>query len=625
MMEKLLKTAGIMLAGVLAGAFLLSLAFLVPVNETNRSASYEIIEKEGWYPALPMVSASLDTYFHSLLPGVLDGSTDTIMLQTALEPDEENVLRAAMDMNQYDYYWHGYVAVLRPLLAIFDYGEIRVLNSMGQLLLVFLLCLSLWRRKGMPYALLILTSYFLLMPMAMPFSLQYSWVFYITAGCLLYLVRRTDERGDKGRNVTGMRLYWLFLIVGMLTSFFDLLTYPLYTWGVPVIWWLLLQKTDQEEPVDHDKNRPLYYITHVIFTGLWWILGYAGMWLGKFCLGSLILGRNIFRSAFYEVGFRLGMEENPFGFADRLDALYVNWKHYEYKLYVLLLAVWLIYIIASTLKKGVRGNVKSKALALAGISPVVWYFALANHTAGHHFFTYRIWGIAVLAVLAILLGAVGDGSGQNVRRPALFFVWGVCGIAACGLSLLAREEIAVTNGDRAYRSVELGEGEVCEMSFTPSFPTIKRIGICLETTAREGACIIRLEGEGTAYEEEILLSAYEAGTYADIPVDWKLAKGKEYKLMLSTENADGEVALLVTANQDMPLSEYGEAWVHYVQEHTEIAQDGQILSGLTYSYRPLSHFTLAFLAMTWTGILFAVCMICVREKIDENRKIRRLG
>ncbi len=609
--KNILKTTGIMLAGVLAGAVLLSLAFLVPVSETNRSVSYDIIEKEGWYPAVPIVSASLDTYFHSLLPGVLDGSTDTIMLQTALEPDEANVLRASMDMNQYDYYWHGYVAVLRPLLALFDYGEIRVLNSMGQLLLVFLLCLRLWRKKGMPYAMLMLTSYFLLMPMAMPFSLQYSWVFYITAGCLMYLTG-----GDRAQNVTGIGLYRLFLIVGMLTSFFDLLTYPLYTWGVPVIWWLLLQEKDREQAYGDGSGKDgLYYLKQVVGTGLWWILGYAGMWLGKFCLGSLILGRHIFESAFYEVGFRLGVEEETFGLADRLEVLYVNWKHYEYKLYVLLLAVWLLYTMALTIRKGIRGNVLGKALALAGVSPVVWYFALANHTAGHHFFTYRIYGIAVLAVLAILVGAVGDGRQRDRRRSfRLLCVWGICGIAACGLSLLAREDIHVTNGDRTYRQAALREGAVCEMSFIPSFPAVRQIGLCIGTDASEGVCRLALrDGGEVLYEEELWLSAYEESTYADIPVNWKLERGKDYILGISTEGSDGEVWLFVTADQDMPLSEYGEVWMD------GYAQGGQVLSGLTYSYRPLSYFTLAFLAMTWTGILFAACMIFERdEKKDEK-------
>lgn len=598
-LDRALKTVGILLCGVLGGGIILSLVFCIPVSETNRTASYDIIEKEGWYPAIPIVSSSLDTYFHSLMPGVLDGSTDTIMLETALDPDESNVLRAAMDMRQYDYYWHGYVSVLRPLLVFFDYGEIRVLNGMLQLLLMFWLCLLLKQRKGTVYALLALSTYFLLMPLAMPFSLQFSWVFYITMGCLLYLIYETGKR-----DMSGIRLYWFFLVTGMLTSFFDLLTYPLYTWGIPVIWLLLLWNSD---------NKQGYYVKQVVYTGLWWILGYAGMWLGKFCMGSLILGRNIFENAFYEVGFRLGMEGETFGLAERLNALYLNWKHYEYKLYVCLLAVWLLFIVICTLRRGVRGNVKNKALALAGASPVVWYFCLANHTGGHHFFTYRIWGIAVLAVFAILLGSVRDKVlTEGRRRVKILCVWGVCGIAACGLSLLAREEIFVTNGDREYRQVELKE-EACEMSFTPTFPVVKSFGLCLRTEADGGRCNITIsDGERELYREQIDLEAYGNNTYANIPVHWRLKKGGDYRMRLAVEGADAEVALLVTADGELPLNEYGEVTIE------EDGQDAQILASLTYSYRPLSHFTLFFLAMTWTGILFAACMVLIKSDLGSR-------
>lgn len=601
-MGTIFKTAGILLCGILGGGILLSLVFLIPVNETNKEASYDIIAKEGWYPAVPIVSASLDTYFHSLLPGVLDDSTDALMLRTALEPDEPNVIRAAMDMRQYEYYWHGYVTVLRPLLAVFDYGEIRVLNGMLQMLLVFFLCLLLKQKKGVVYALLALSSYFLLMPLAMPFSLQYSWVFYITAGCLLCLVLGTGKR-DMG----GMRLYRLFLAVGMLTSFFDLLTYPLYTWGVPVIWLLLLS--------GEDKNQ-WHYVKQVIYTGLWWLLGYAGMWLGKFCLGSLVLRRNIFEKAFLEAGLHLGVEDKVFSLSERLEVLYTNWKHYEYKLYVLLLAVWLLFVVVCTLQKGVRGNVKNKALALVGASPAVWYFSLTYHTRVHHFFTWRIWGIAVLAVSAVLLGSLGDRRLTGRRQVAkILCLWAACGILGCGFSLLAREDIFVINGDREYRQVELKEGEACEMRFTPSFPSLKYFGLCLSTDARGGVChIILSDGGRQLYDERIGLEEYGESTYAVIPVDWRLKRGREYTLRLELEQADAGVWLLVT-DQEMPLSEYGEVSVG------GNGLEGQILSGLTYSYRPLSHFTLFFLAMTWTGLLFAVCMVFFGQKSKARKGV----
>lgn len=587
-MKKMLKTMGIMIVGVCMGGILLTLAFLIPVNEGNRSASYDLIGSEGWYPALPRVSASYDTFFYSYMPGVLDGGTDRLMLETAMEPTETNALRAAMDMNEYEYYWHGYVAVLRPLLFFFDYGEIRVLNGMGQLLLVFFLGLILWRKKGVQYALLELTSYFLLMAMAMPFALQYTWVFYIAMGSTLYLVSGSNDK----KEIKGIKLYWAFLLTGMLTSFFDLLTYPLYTWGIPIIWWLLLQEPAQEW---------LYYVKQVVYTGLWWILGYAGMWAGKSCLGSLVLGRDIFAKALGAVLHRSGTGEEQLGFTERLEAAYWNWKHYEYKVFVLVLAIWLLYFVIRALRNGVAMQPQGKALALAGISSVAWYFVLANHTREHHCFTYRIYSVAVLAVLAILLCSVRAGEWQGMKKSLrLFGVFGCLGIMACVLPFFAREDVTVINGDREFRRVEIQEGKLCEMSFSPSFPFIKSLGICMDTDAREGVCkIVILDGEKTMYEEEIPLNAYDDVTYAFIPVDWKLKKQKEYRMCLSVENADAEAALLVTCNQDMPLSEYGEVQVGGT------VYDGQILSGVTYSYRPLSHFTLAFLAMTWMGILSA--------------------
>lgn len=145
---KILRTVGILLGGTVIGTILLCLAFCIPVNETNRTATYEIIEEEGWYPSIPIVNGALDTYFTSYNPGVLDDATDLIMLRTALDPLEKSVVRAAMDMNQYDRYWHGYIAILRPLLFFFDYGEIRVLNAIGQFVTVCsILFYFFWQKK----------------------------------------------------------------------------------------------------------------------------------------------------------------------------------------------------------------------------------------------------------------------------------------------------------------------------------------------------------------------------------------------------------------------------------------------------------------------------------------------
>ena len=88
----LLKVLAMIVAGVLLGAILITLAYCIPVNQTNAQKSIDSLEGEGWYPSATQLKSSLDTYFHSYLPGVLDGATDGLMLEKATRQIEGNPL-----------------------------------------------------------------------------------------------------------------------------------------------------------------------------------------------------------------------------------------------------------------------------------------------------------------------------------------------------------------------------------------------------------------------------------------------------------------------------------------------------------------------------------------------------
>lgn len=599
--EKIWKTVGIFLIVVIMGVLFLAMAYVIPVNEKNKAASYEILKKEGGgYPMIPIVSASFSEYFHSFNPGVIDDNADGIMIRNSLETREENVLVAAMDMNEYSRYWHGYVSVLRPLLAICDYGDIRTGNAMLQLLIIVVLCSLMYQKKGKEYALLIFTSYCFLMPLAMPFSLVCSFVFYITYGFLLYLVSKKE-----GKMPESMKLYWIFMVVGMLTSYFDFLTYPIFTWGVPMVWWLLLQEDDRNQS-DYFKN--------VIYTGLWWLLGYAGMWAMKWCLGSAILGSNIFEIAFGKARDWSGADKGIAVF-DRLEALYRNWKHYGYKIYVILLAGWLLFFVVRSMRNGMLNHAKNKALLLVAASSGMWYFVVTEHTKTHHFFTHRIWGISILAICALLLLSTEEVKIQKKADTIkTLLVWGGCGILAIGLSFLPKEGIFVTNGWAEYTETLVKEGQVCEMSFTPSFPTIDGFTLCARTDSRQGSWkIIIADGEEKLYEESIPLEKYQDSTAADIPVLWKLKKEKTYSMRISLEGADRDAYLLVTANHNMPLSEYDEVKVGGQSEN------GQILAILNYRYRVLSKMTLCAIWIGWMGVLAGIWMAFLPCRVQVSK------
>lgn len=584
----LLKVLAMIVAGVLLGAILITLAYCIPVNQTNAQKSIDSLEGEGWYPSATQLKSSLDTYFHSYLPGVLDGATDGLMLEKATRQIEGNPLWEAMNMEGYTYYWHGYVVILRVLLLFMDYEQFRFLNCILQLMMMFFVAHFIWEKKGQRYALALLTSYFLMMPMAMFLSLQFSWIFYIAMALSLLICYRHTWFTEK-------RIPYIFVIAGMLTSFLDLLTYPLYTWAFPLLLLILLSE---------DGQKALNYVKTVVVSGLGWILGYAGMWFGKWALAGWIVHRNVIQEAWDEVMFRSGSDE-ALNLIARLEALYDNWKHYEYPLYTALLAIWLTWFIYKSLngKTQIVRQEKNGAYLLITLSSFVWYFVLANHTLGHHFFTYRIWGVAITGILFLFCGSIAickdNCSGRD--RIYTFCKWGILCILAVMLTLTAREDVSVLNGNVEYQEIELPKGEQIEEEFFPSFPRVKNFAMGIRTESVKGQCIIEIrDDEKTLYELNWKLAELADTEYVQVPVDWNFKRDSNYRIVIHLEENEGPVYLRFTKDNVNPMLELGVA---------KIGGDiisGQLTSGIVYSYRPLSKYTLLFLTISWLGLLTAL-------------------
>lgn len=584
----LLKVLAMIVAGVLLGAILITLAYCIPVNQTNAQKSIDSLEGEGWYPSATQLKSSLDTYFHSYLPGVLDGATDGLMLEKATRQIEGNPLWEAMNMEGYTYYWHGYVVILRVLLLFMDYEQFRFLNCILQLMMMFFVAHFIWEKKGQRYALALLTSYFLMMPMAMFLSLQFSWIFYIAMVLSLLICYRHTWFTEK-------RIPYIFVIAGMLTSFFDLLTYPLYTWAFPLLLLILLSE---------DGQKALNYVKTVVVSGLGWILGYAGMWFGKWALAGWIVHRNVIQEAWKEVLFRSGSEES-LNLIARLEALYDNWKHYEYPLYTALLAIWLTWFIYKSLngKTQIVRQEKNGAYLLITLSSFVWYFVLANHTLGHHFFTYRIWGVAITGILFLFCGSIAickdNCSGRD--RIYTFCKWGILCILAVMLTLTAREDVSVLNGNVEYQEIELPKGEQIEEEFLPSFPRVKKFAMGIRTESVKGQCIIEIrDDEKTLYELNWKLAELADTEYVQVPVDWNFKRDSNYRIVIHLEESEGPVYLRFTKDNVNPMLELGVAKIG------GNIISGQLTSGIVYSYRPLSKYTLLFLTISWLGLLTAL-------------------
>lgn len=606
MVREVVKKSLILLAaGVSLGTLLLTLAYMLPVNSVKKDASIEVLESEGWYPRATVATSAMDTNFHSFLPDVLDDSTDRIMLYTALDTAEGYPLVRAMNshsdyMGNYSYYWHGYVSILRPLLLLFDYSELRIFNGFCQAVLVLLLAFLIGKEKGLGYVLMLGTSWLLLNPSALSLSLQYTWVFYIAFGGTLLLLRKREYFSS------GICYVYFFIAMGMLTSYFDLLTYPLFTWGIPLVWWMVLDGNGEGQFTGGGGGSSPYrkeasvYLGRVVFSGIAWILGYALMWVMKWALATLVLGRNIFEDAVYEVFFRLGTQgEEIFDLGDRLNAVYFNWKHYAYKPYAIALTVWLFVWIFRSLRGGAKKTPKGYAFLLTGLSSIVWYFALANHTQGHHFFTYRIMGVSILAFMANILETTKPG-GKGKGKMLLCSMWFGAALLAIPCVFMAREDYVVLNGYAEFRTVPIPEGAVVEIPFAPVSQEITGLNLGVECEGNRGEFkVVLWDGDAPLYEHSLPVSE-EEGYYRHLELTWKLDRHKTYRITIQAFDNDAPVSLWVTEGGAAPLEEFQSLWVD------GSALEGQLLGGIQYHRLPMSKWMLAFLFLTWVGIWAAV-------------------
>lgn len=190
----------------------------------------------------------------------------------------------------------------------------------------------------------------------------------------------------------------LFLLIGMTTSYFDFLTYPLFTLGVPLLFLMICMDGSEKGnvlPVAAIKNS------------ICWAIGYVGMWVEKWILCTLLTGENLFADAMKAIQERSGRDVlgKQIGYPDVLRGNIWILCKYPYVL-VCLAAIVLLFIAG----RKESGNTFSKSafIAYAGIAilPFCWYAISMNHSYAHCLMTYRGLCVTVFAMLCAISEAV---------------------------------------------------------------------------------------------------------------------------------------------------------------------------------------------------------------------------
>lgn len=375
--------------------------------------SAQTIQQEGLYPE----------YFGFKL-FQMDNYTDTIMLFEAAAMGEQDPLTAMMTATAYNVdnfetlagdlavycertiplatgaqkavqlvpfsyarYWHGYLIWLRPLLLVTDITGVRVVQYLVLAALFAAVTVLLRRRCGLRAAVWFAVSQLLVTAFWAPHQVQFFTCFAVAyAGCVWVLAkpRRSDD------------VCLALLVLGVVTSFCDLLVTPVLTLGLPLVCWLL-------EP--QQRLRAGTRQCGIVVGGsLTWGVGYLLCWASKWVLAGLVTGQNVIADALHQVGVRTA--------ADSWHGMELTWGNILHFVYTtlagkhlfwpLVLAVVLLLALFAASIRDRQQLARALPLGLCALMTPAWFIVLRTHSIQHGWFTWRALGLTVFAGLAFL-------------------------------------------------------------------------------------------------------------------------------------------------------------------------------------------------------------------------------
>ena len=350
------------------------------------------------YTAILMVKTAAYTGYHTLAEKAFGGYCTEVHPQPGQSVWDafSTYTPGVPDMNGdvlYTRYWHGYTLPLRLLLCVMNLSNIQMTLYYVQLALMAVCLMLMARRKLGRLIPGFFTAYFLLCPMALGVCLQYATasVPMLAACCLLLLADETIDR------LIGMPAF--FALVGLVTNYLDLLTFPLVTLGFPLVLLLALRLRAG------DSFSRLFSAAFFCCAG--WGVGVAGMWVCKWLLSALVFGWGQLGSIVSQIFLRVSTESGGESFS-RIAVLRNNLNVVTGKAaYLLLLGLTGLAVLAPAGIQLIRTHrlhidVRALILLMPLLVSLLWYIVMANHSLDHTYYTYRGLSVAVLSGYALL-------------------------------------------------------------------------------------------------------------------------------------------------------------------------------------------------------------------------------
>lgn len=396
----------LLMGGAFVGLLALILVYCIPTAPMQKHVYQSLSMLEQEFDSSEMIEG---------YPGSLTGNfTDCLMLENAVyHSDEHTMLQQILHMYrgesgmgdgwapgyslidylegvrqprevEYARYWHGYLVVLKPLLFLTTFNSIRIMASAFQLVLIGMIIMACSRRGEEFLGAAFLVSVPFLYYFGLYASLSLSICFYVMAGLMLVQLKWDEQFKKHG---------WyseFFLTAGMVTSYFDFLTYPLIALGFPLCVCLYLDRGNVKDKL----KRLVGYSAE-------WGIGYLGLWALKWVLVDILTDGSTIMDGVHTIFVRTDAAAEStrlagfFAVVKQNASVYFNWGFYLLALGIL---IWLAGTVLKKKSKITKKTIwEGLVLFVVALYPFAWFFLTQNHSEQHWVYTFKIFAVTVFA------------------------------------------------------------------------------------------------------------------------------------------------------------------------------------------------------------------------------------
>ncbi|MBK6966364.1 MAG: hypothetical protein IPH20_21245 [Bacteroidales bacterium] len=296
---------------------------------------------------------------------------------------------------EYARYWHGNTFFYRFFFLFTEYNELKWLIYFITSLLLVTFTIVLYRNMGGPMTTALMAGLFFVNIYPMQFSMHLSPVLIVAIISCLVLSYKFKNKPDA--------IPLVFFITGAVVSYFDLLTAPLLTLGLPMLLWVSLVTKNNLKSFRHSLYQLLQF-------GVLWALAYLATWGIKWIITWPFIDYDLFGDVKNQILLRSASVENS-----RISAIVINFNQLPLVIINLILIILIFLSAFHFNSKGIKAALLYLSVA---VLPFIWFIGTANQSYYHFWFTYRILGITVGGVFLAIISLISrdEFSGNRVNR-----------------------------------------------------------------------------------------------------------------------------------------------------------------------------------------------------------------